>query len=85
MQLSLKDIIPTWWSFFWRAVVYSMLLGFVLGFIGGAIAGMVGASEKGVIVGAVLGYLASIPGSMFALKHALSKHLSTLVAHAARA
>ncbi len=72
-EISLEKLLSIWWAMIWRSVVFSMLLGFVLGFIGGVIVGMAGHPELGGAVGAVLGWLGSIPVSIWALKTALTK------------
>ena len=57
----------------WRAVLVSMLVGAFLGFIGGFIVVAAGWPELVGAVGALLGWLGSIPVSIWALKAALSK------------
>jgi hypothetical protein len=62
-----------WWSYFWRVMLFSAILGAILGGIGGAIVGIVGKPELGGRVGGVLGYLGSFPVSVWVLKNILSK------------
>ncbi len=50
-----------------------MVVGAVLGGIGGFIVGASGNPQMGTSVGALLGWLGSIPVSIWALKVALSK------------
>lgn len=57
----------------WRAVLVTIIVGAILGFVGGFIVGAAGQPELGGAVGALLGWLASIPVSIWALKAALSK------------
>jgi hypothetical protein len=57
----------------WRTALVGMLVGFVLGFIGGFIVAAAGWPELGGAVGMLLGWLGSIPVSIWALKAALSK------------
>ncbi|GAB1233607.1 hypothetical protein UT4_20770 [Ferrigenium sp. UT4] len=73
IELTLEKTLPVWWAFVWRSTLVSMLAGFVLGGIGGFIVGASGNPQLGGTVGALLGWLASIPVSIWALKAALSK------------
>ncbi len=57
----------------WRFALVGMPVAFVLGFIGGLIVGAAGRPELGDAVGEFLGWLVSIPVSVWALKAALSK------------
>ena len=71
--ISLEKVLSIWWSMVWRIFLVSMLVGFVLGFIGGFVVGAAGRPELGGAVGALLGWLGSIPVSIWALKAALEK------------
>lgn len=73
IELTLEKTMPIWWAFAWRAVLVSMLAGAVLGAIGGFIVGVAGSPQLGGAVGSLLGFFASIPVSIWALKSALSK------------
>ena len=72
-EITLEKALSIWWSFIWRTVLASMRVGLVLGFIGGFIVGAAGSPQLGGAVGAILGWLGSIPVSIWALKAALSK------------
>lgn len=72
-EITLKKTLSIWWSTVWRALLVSMLVGAILGFIGGFIVGVAGRPELSGAVGALLGWLGSIPVSIWALKAALSK------------
>ena len=73
LEITLERTLSVWWSFVWRAILVSFVAGAFLGFIGGAIVGAAGRPELGGAVGAVIGWLASIPASIWALKSALNK------------
>jgi len=73
IELTLERTMPIWWAFTWRAFLVSMLAGFVLGFIGGFIVGVAGSPQLGGNVGSLLGLLAAIPVSIWAMKSALSE------------
>lgn len=73
--LSWKQVMPLWWSFFWRATLFGLLLGFGLGAVGGVIAALAGVPDQSGLYGALGGWVASIPATIVALKYAVSKHL----------
>ena len=62
-----------WWSYAWRVMLFSGILGFVLGFIGGFVVSVMGKPELGSRVGGILGYIGSIPVSIWVLKKILNK------------
>lgn len=68
-----ERVLPIWWAFLWRTVIYSMVLGFVLGFIGGGIVGFLGRPDLAASVGALLGWLGSIPISLVVMSIMLKK------------
>ena len=72
-EITLNSTLSIWWSFMWRALVVGVLCGFVLGFIGGFMLAIAGRGELSATVGAILGWLGSIPVSIWALKAALAK------------
>lgn len=72
-DLTLERVLTIWWAFAWRAGLSSLLAGAAAGFIGGVIVGAAGAGNLGAAVGGVLGWLASIPCSVWALREALRK------------
>ncbi|WP_286695522.1 hypothetical protein [Spongiibacter sp. UBA1325] len=65
-----------WWSYIWRCILFSMILGFILGFLGGVVVALIGRQELGAMVGGILGYLGSIPVSIIMLKKILVKKYS---------
>ena len=85
MQLSWKQTMPVWWSFFWRALVYGILRGAALGFLAGLYATFLGVPDKGGLYGGTAGRFATIPASMLALKQSTSKHFSALSSATANA
>ena len=64
IDITWERVLTVWWAFFWRFAIYAMVLGFVLGFVGGAIVGLLGRPDLGAPVGAVLGWLGSVPISL---------------------
>lgn len=85
IEVTWSHTLTVWWSYVWRCAVFSMLLGFVLGIIGGIVVGVMGKPEIGGMVGGILGYLGSIPVSIYILKTILNKKYKTfsiaLVSH----
>ena len=77
LEVTWSRTLQVWWSYAWRCVLLSMLLGIVLGAIGGFIVGILGRPQLGGIVGAVLGYLGWIPVSIVMLKVILKKKFKT--------
>jgi hypothetical protein len=73
LEVTWDRTLVIWWSYVWRCVLYSMLLGAFLGFGGGLIVGLVGRADLGAPVGALLGWLGSIPVSIVVLKQLLAK------------
>jgi hypothetical protein len=67
-------VLPLWWSFFWRASIYSVVFGAVLGAVGGAFVGAAGYPGAAEATGAFSGYLGSVPASLLALRAALGIH-----------
>lgn len=65
--------LSVWWSAVWRGFVVSVVAGAVLGGIGGFVVGLMGRADLGAVVGGALGWLASIPVSLWAMKSALSR------------
>lgn len=84
VNVTWQQSLPVWWSWFWRACLYGVIAGAVLGFVGGFIATYTDPSQAGTY-GRIGGYVASVPATLLAFKHALSKHLASLAEIAARA
>jgi len=72
--MTFENVLPIWWSFVWRTLVVSMIVGLVLGFFVGFIAALTGQAGQSGFVGGVVGWLGSIPVSIWALKAAINKH-----------
>jgi outer membrane lipoprotein SlyB len=72
--MSFEKILPIWWSFAWRGCVVGGLVGALLGAVSGGVAGLTGHAEIASMVGALMGYLGSIPVSIWALREALNLH-----------
>ena len=77
-EITYEATIPVWWAFLWRACIGGAILGAVLGSIGGLVMGLTGHPDSAGSVGALMGWLATFPSSIWALKAALNakhKHL----------
>jgi hypothetical protein len=74
LEITYKNVLHIWWSFFWRASLFSFVAGGVLGGIFGFIAGSLGVNLELIgQVARILGYLISIPVSIFVFKRVLEK------------
>lgn len=76
LEVTFERTITVWWSFIWRTAVFSMLLGAFLGLSGGIVVGIAGHGELGGAVGALLGWLGSIPVSIAVLRIVLRKQFN---------
>ncbi len=72
-SIDYEKTLSIWWSWLWRAFIFSVIFGGLLGGIGGFVVGFAGHPEAASSVGGLMGWLASIPVSIWALKAALSK------------
>lgn len=72
-EITLQQTVSIWWSLVWRATLVGVLVGFVLGALAGVALGLAGYPHEAGIAGALLGWLGSIPVSMWALYAALKK------------
>ncbi|MBT8119776.1 MAG: hypothetical protein KJN89_08665 [Gammaproteobacteria bacterium] len=73
VEVTWSNTLIIWWSYVWRCILISMVVGFILGAIGGVIVGVMGKPDMGGIVGGILGYLGSIPVSIYVMKVILNK------------
>ena len=73
VEVTWNNTLIIWWSYIWRCILISMVVGFILGTIGGAVVGVMGKPDLGAIVGSILGYLGSIPVSIYVMKVILNK------------
>lgn len=79
-EITYEATLSVWWSFLWRACISGAILGAVLGFVGGLAMGLTGHQDSAGSVGALMGWLATFPASMWALKAALNaKHKRLMV------
>ncbi len=76
-SLTTARLMAIWWAFVWRCAVFGGIMGAVLGFVGGFLAASMGRGELSTSIGALMGYLASIPTSMVVLRHVLQKRFRT--------
>ena len=77
IQVTWKWTIKVWWSWFWRAVVWTFPTAFLFGFVAGIIIAAVGIDPSGMDVwfqlfGACIGFFFGI----FTLKTVLTKKFS---------
>jgi len=73
VEVTWGTTLRVWWSYVWRTTVFSAILGFILGIIGGIVVSIMGKPELAGKVGGILGYLGSIPVSIWVLKKILDR------------
>lgn len=73
LEVTWTHTMTIWWSYAWRCLLFSMIVGAILGLIGGIIVGLAGRPDLGGQVGSVLGSIGSFPVSIFFLKKILNK------------
>ena len=83
LEVTWERSLKVWWALFWRATVWGALAGAFLGFIGGMIVVVTGKGD-GTTVGTILGWLGSIPVSMFVVHHILRKSFKEFSIHLIR-
>jgi hypothetical protein len=85
LDVTWERVLKVWWALAWRATVFGVIAGAVLGGIGAALTVVAGMGDSGT-VGAVLGWVVSVPVSIYALRQVLRKRFRTfsirLVDHA---
>ena len=74
MRILLNRLLRICWSYIWRVTLFSMLLGFILGFAAGFITGILGRGDLAQNVAATLGWLGSIPVSIYVMGIVLKKN-----------
>ena len=72
--MTYKDVLPIWWSFTWRGILSGAAAGFVVGFIVGLVFHLIGQSDIARTASALLGGMAGIATSIWAMRSALIKH-----------
>ena len=73
--ITLEQIFSIWWSFMWRGMLVTLFIALILGAIGGFVMAWIGRPEDSGPVGRIIGWLVSLPVSVWALKAALTtKH-----------
>ncbi len=73
IEVTWGHTLSVWWSYIWRCIVLSMIVGLILGAMGGVVVGAMGKPDMGGMVGGILGYLGSIPVSIYVMKIILNK------------
>ena len=72
--MTYREVIPIFWSFLWRTILGTILLGFSLGFLAGVAAAWMGRPGDAENWGAIAGFLATYPAAFWAFRAALNGH-----------
>jgi hypothetical protein len=72
--MDFKQLLSIWWSFFWRSAIATPAIGFVIGAIVAVVVRLAGLPATPVAVTVVVGLVASILGSFWAIRATLKKH-----------
>ena len=81
LEPTFDRILKIWWSYIWRVTVFSTLLGFALGFVAGLITSIMGRGDLAPSVGGFLGWLGSIPVSIYVMGIVLKKKYGDFTIH----
>lgn len=73
LEVTMGNTLRIWWAFMWRTTLFSLLFVVVIGFFSGIILSVIGKDELAGIVGGLLGYMISIPISIFVFRYILEK------------
>lgn len=69
-----REILPAWWSFFWRTTVFGFLLGSVAGFLVAFVASLLGYPQEVAMQGGLVGYPMGILASIYAFRRTIVIH-----------
>lgn len=72
--MDFKQVLSIWWSFFWRSAIATPAVGFVLGAIVTVGLRVAGFPTNPVAVTVVVGLVASILASFWAIRATVKKH-----------
>lgn len=73
-DLSVRTILPVWWAFIWRMIVFGGIGGFTAGLFIGIVLGAIGLPQYITVASTTAGYLLSIPISMYVMLIALTRY-----------
>ncbi|MDO9222816.1 MAG: hypothetical protein Q7U20_03790 [Caulobacter sp.] len=83
-RLDNREMASVWWAFFWRTVVGGLVAGAVGGGLAGLVMAIVGYGQYGSLAGAVVGWIANLVVSFFALRMAIEKKYGTFALKVSR-
>ena len=73
LEVTWQRALRVWWSYTWRTLVFSILLGIVLGATAGIALGAMGKAHLARRAGETLGQLGTIPVSLLVMRMVLRK------------
>lgn len=77
-KITYKETLSIWWAFFWKSLVFGILIGGLVGVILGFVVVMLSLDISYLMPYAgLLGYIISLPLSFYVLKKTLGKKYKT--------
>jgi len=76
VEVTWDKALRIWWSYFWRVLVFSLLLVSILAIVGAVIFFSLGMPEVGRKYGVIIAQLSTIPVSIWVFKKILRKRFN---------
>ena len=68
------EVLPIWWSMFWRGVLGGVAAGLIAGGAAGFVAALLGHVDAAATWGEIAGAIVAIPVSLWAMRAAINRH-----------
>lgn len=72
--MTYRDVISIWWGMVWRGMIMAVPATIVASFVVALFLAFSGLGQTNAIIGAIIGYVTSIPVSIWALRASLIRH-----------
>ncbi|QLE87155.1 hypothetical protein FLM48_20000 [Shewanella sp. Scap07] len=72
-EITWKQATSFWWSFFWRATLFSVIGGVLIGFVLGLVFALTGSDDNLELISSIVGYVIAIPISICCMYSVLHK------------
>jgi Na+/proline symporter len=73
IRITWENILPVWWSFYWRATIFGLIAGAIVGALAGFVLGAMNKPELIPYAGGIAGFVVGLPISIICLKIAFEK------------